>query len=79
MNHDELRIQYLAEKNAPKKRNKDPEVCLKDFLQCIVIAKAPNLPELSFLEQCYQYHINPFIQLSVPDDNHLIPYSFWFV
>ncbi len=79
MSHDELRLQHLAEKYAPKKKDKDPEVCLKDFLQCMVMEKTPNLPESSFLEQCYQYHINPFTQHCVPNDNHFVPYSFWIV
>lgn len=77
MNSDELRIQNIAEKYAPKKRSKDPEVYLKDFLPFMVIEKIPILAQASFLEQCSQYHINPFTQVRVPKKQSIVPYIMW--
>lgn len=77
INSDEIRLQHIAEKCAPRRRSKDPEVCLKDFLPSMVIEKIPILAEGSFLEHCSQYHINPFTQLRVPEKQRIVPYIFW--
>lgn len=76
---DERKRYHLAGKCALRKRERDPEVSLKNF-----ITNVPNhkmafviLPEMSFLAHCLSYHINPFDMQQTPQNTNLTPYVFW--
>ncbi|KAI9555997.1 hypothetical protein GHT06_018555 [Daphnia sinensis] len=74
---DESKLLTLAEKYAPQIRYKDPQICLEDFVDCVVISKTAVIPECSFHDLCYYYHIDPFTEKQLVEDQ-LMPYTFGF-
>ncbi|XP_057380954.1 uncharacterized protein LOC130703518 [Daphnia carinata] len=77
MIRDESKLQTLAVKYAPQIRYKDPQICLEDFVDCVVISRTAVIPECSFHDLCYNYHIDPFTERQMVEDQ-LIPYTFGF-
>lgn len=75
---EELKRQNLAERCAPKRIVKDPELLLKDFIQTPCSYREPWIPKhTTFLEKCHDFQIDPFSLLSVPESNQLASYCFW--
>jgi len=67
----------LAEKFAPKKGLRDPELQLADFCQPPVTEDKSVFPAVSmnFIDECCQFGIQPFALHSVPMSNHLEAYN----
>lgn len=74
---EERKRQLLAEKCAPKRLPRDPELSLEDVVTPMVVPREPTLPPLAFLDQCHSFQIDPFAQKRIPKTNVSIPAIIW--
>lgn len=76
--NEELKRLHLAERCAPKRSSRDPELQLSDVVTVDSIPREPSLPSLTFLDQCGQFQIDPFALRTIPGNNTLSSYKYWF-
>jgi len=75
---EESKRHNLAERCAPKRMPKDPELLLKDFAQIPKISREPCLPKRAiFSDKCNEFQIDPFSLQGVPQLNQFASYNFW--
>jgi len=75
---EEIKRLHLAERCAPKRSSRDPELQLSDVVAVDSIPREPSLPSLTFLDQCSEFQIDPFALRNIPENNTLASYQYWF-